>query len=285
MKKTITLTLFSVFVASLAFVVLNNIPAPNGMASAVESSVREAALPSKEFPEVQITASAAYVYDIKNDRVLYSKDSRSIYPLASLTKVMSVIVASDLTNREMEDEQINALMKKTLVASSNSDAHLLAATALGVSKDSSVQPFIEKMNLRANDMGLTHTFFFNETGLDIGSKNGGYSSAEEFTKIFLLAIEKYYSKLELTRDSKIVLDDGVIYNTNYYIPEIPNLIASKTGYTELAGGNLAIAFDVGIGHPVVAVVLHSTSVGRFEDMQKIVKATFLYYSSLDSQNN
>ena len=44
----------------------------------------------------------------------------------------------------------------------------------------------------------------------------------------------------------------------------------KTGLTDLAGGNLAVVFDVGLAHPVVAVVLGSTEYGRFEDMQKLV---------------
>jgi D-alanyl-D-alanine carboxypeptidase len=44
----------------------------------------------------------------------------------------------------------------------------------------------------------------------------------------------------------------------------------KTGFTDLAGGNLAIVFDVGLAHPVVAVVLGSSEEGRFSDMQKLV---------------
>ena len=47
----------------------------------------------------------------------------------------------------------------------------------------------------------------------------------------------------------------------------------KTGYTDLAGGNLAVVFDVGPVHPVIAVVLHSTQLGRFDDMKKLVAAT------------
>ena len=46
----------------------------------------------------------------------------------------------------------------------------------------------------------------------------------------------------------------------------------KTGLTDLAGGNLAVVFDVGLAHPVVAVVLGSTESGRFVDMQKLVDA-------------
>ena len=47
----------------------------------------------------------------------------------------------------------------------------------------------------------------------------------------------------------------------------------KTGYTDLAGGNLAVVFDVAPSHPVVAIVMHSTEDGRFADMKAIVADT------------
>ena len=47
----------------------------------------------------------------------------------------------------------------------------------------------------------------------------------------------------------------------------------KTGYTDLAGGNLAIVFEVGPARPVAIVVLHSSLQGRFDDVRKLVAAT------------
>ena len=63
-------------------------------------------------------------------------------------------------------------------------------------------------------------------------------------------------------------------NTNDALGSISGLIMGKTGLADLAGGNLAIVFDVGPAHPFVAVVLGSTQDGRFEDMKKIVSATY-----------
>ena len=62
------------------------------------------------------------------------------------------------------------------------------------------------------------------------------------------------------------------FNTNEALGAIPGLIMGKTGYTDLAGGNLAVVFDVGLSHPVIAVVLGSTIDGRFTDMKQIVPA-------------
>ena len=54
------------------------------------------------------------------------------------------------------------------------------------------------------------------------------------------------------------------------------LIASKTGYTDLAGGNLVIAFDAGFNHPIIVSVLGSTIDGRFTDAEALVWAALAY---------
>ena len=61
-------------------------------------------------------------------------------------------------------------------------------------------------------------------------------------------------------------------NTNEAVQNIPNMLGSKTGYTDLAGGNLTIAFDAGLDRPIIVTVLGSTRHDRFEDVLKLVKA-------------
>ncbi|MEK7136063.1 MAG: hypothetical protein AAB821_00505, partial [Patescibacteria group bacterium] len=68
-------------------------------------------------------------------------------------------------------------------------------------------------------------------------------------------------------------------NTNDIVGKIPGLIASKTGYTLSAGGNLAVAFDAGLAQPIVIVVLGSTKDGRFTDVLALVRGTIDYFSS------
>ena len=85
-----------------------------------------------------------------------------------------------------------------------------------------------------------------------------------------------------TRDRQIVIrsDSGRKisgFNTNRALGSIPQLIGAKTGYTDLAGGNLAFIFDAGFGRPVLAVMLGSTEEGRFEDAKKITDAILKYY--------
>jgi hypothetical protein len=44
----------------------------------------------------------------------------------------------------------------------------------------------------------------------------------------------------------------------------------------MAGGNLTVAFDAGLAHPVIVTVLGSTQEGRFEDVKNLVDATLDY---------
>ena len=144
------------------------------------------------------------------------------------------------------------------------------------------------MNDKAKELGLTTMEFFNESGLDVApqsnlsvktlTKAGGYGSARDIAFLLISLREKYPSSLDITthKDAQVVSQDNITHhliNTNEAIGNFPGLLASKTGYTDLAGGNLAIMFDIGIGHPIVAVVLGSTHKGRFNDMKILVQAT------------
>jgi D-alanyl-D-alanine carboxypeptidase len=73
--------------------------------------------------------------------------------------------------------------------------------------------------------------------------------------------------------TRVYSQDGIYHdavNTNYYIDEIPGIIGSKTGYTDLAGGNLVVAFDAGLNRPIIISVLGSTRQERFTDVMKLV---------------
>ncbi|MFI5205966.1 MAG: hypothetical protein ACHQVK_03420 [Candidatus Paceibacterales bacterium] len=140
--------------------------------------------------------------------------------------------------------------------------------------------FIKQMNAEAQRIGLKETYFINESGLDEGSVSGGYGSAIDVSKMmqYILA-----NKPEIVEDTKYPSVDikslnatHTAKNTNTDIGAIPGLLASKTGYTTLAGGNLVVAFDASIGRPIIVVVLGSTESGRFEDVSNLVKASLAY---------
>jgi D-alanyl-D-alanine carboxypeptidase len=73
-----------------------------------------------------------------------------------------------------------------------------------------------------------------------------------------------------------------VKNTAPIVSTIPGLLLSKTGYTELADGNLVLVFDVGIRHPIAVVVLGSTLQARFTDSASLVAATFAHFANVAS---
>lgn len=246
------------------------------------------------FDEVSIKAQAAYVYDLRSGQALFEKNADRRLPLASLTKVMSALVAEKASAKDEEiviDRRalalegdsglkpgqkwsLKTLLDYSLVSSSNDG---MAAIALAVEKTD--KGFVGEMNRTADELGMKNTYYFNETGLDqSATTSGAYGTARDIATLFSYIIQKYPVLLDATTKKEIAgrTLDGEAYlakNTDGIVTEIPGIIASKTGYTALAGGNLAIAFDPEVGRPIIIVVLGSTEEGRFQDVQRLMAAT------------
>ena len=268
--------------------------------------------PIRTFPHVELTAKSAYVLDLRTGETLFSKNATAQLPLASLTKLMTVLVAADLfkdtdaltiSAKDLEGEGTAGLVPDeswlsrdlftfTLTQSSNGAARAIASAAESISSTSvpdyslASREFIARMNARARDIGLTQTYFINETGLDeTALTGGGYGSARDAAVLMGEMVKLYPEFLEGTRREAIVLStldnqSHVAINTNQEIGSIPGLIGSKTGYTDLAGGNLVVAFDRGVGRPIIVAVLGSTRESRFKDVQTLVDATFSYLRTI-----
>lgn len=256
------------------------------------------------FAGINLQARSAYVADLRDQRVLFERNADAQLPLASLTKVALVIVASEslspdsVVNIPMhttpdgaparlgagESWSVKDLINFTLITSSNEGADVLAKLA-----DESIaarypaaphgSAALWRMNELAKELGLVHTYFINVTGLDESSTQAGsYGSARDYAKLIAYAAE---NELPLfagtTRNDMLLIDENGnttdAVNTNEALGEIPGLIMGKTGFTDLAGGNLAVVFDIGLAHPVVAVVLGSTREGRFSDMRTLVSSS------------
>lgn len=240
-----------------------------------------------------LQARSAIVYDAKEGKVLFEKNADDSWPLASLTKLMSTeailsIKAPDadvsITPDDLKPEgdsglvvgdvwSLKNLLTFGLIVSSN-DAMAAAAASAGTTS------IIQKMNETASTLGLMHTSFSNPTGLDIdveAQEAGAYGSARDVGLLAADFLKKYPAFFNATVSPKteIVVGGKTVEAVPTALPilDIPGLLGAKTGYTDLAGGNLVAAFDLEIGHPVVAVVLGSTYEGRFADIRTLIEAT------------
>jgi D-alanyl-D-alanine carboxypeptidase len=238
---------------------------------------------------VLLTAKSAILFDPTNGHVLYQKDAQTARPLASLTKLVTAqtILSTQATNQLItitpsdiasdgywgfkvgDVIKLSDLLRFALVASSN-DAMTAAATSLG-------SDYLSQINTTAGTLGLSHTYFLNTTGLDLNTDtSGAYGTAGDVALLASSFLKKYPQYFELTSQPKVSIADGnrTLSATATEVPlqDIPGFIGAKTGYTDLAGGNLVAAFDIDIGHPLIAVVLGSTEQGRFTDIRMLINA-------------
>ncbi|KKU60021.1 MAG: Serine-type D-Ala-D-Ala carboxypeptidase [Parcubacteria group bacterium GW2011_GWA2_47_12] len=277
--------------------------------ASVSAAVNQAASP---FAKVELGARAAFVFDISTGKTLFDKNASAQLPLASLTKLMTSVMAlalvpnyalvtvtpeslkteGDSGLRSNEQWSIKDLLSFSLTASSNDGVSAAAAIAgsfvsNGETDEENKAEFIEAMNAEAQRAGLSATYFLNETGLDENAEiSGGYGSARDAARLIAYAYRAHPELFGATTQSESVFteENGNRHeadNTNKIVAEIPMLRASKTGFTDLAGGNLAVVFDAGIGKPIAVSVLGSTKDGRFEDVKNLVDATLQFLQRND----
>lgn len=265
--------------------------------------------PERLYLPTTLVAKAAIVVDTTNDHVLYGVRSSEPQPLASLTKVMTAFAALSILQEsdvvvvpaalpddgadglaEGEKWTVKNLVDFMLVTSSNRAARALhAAGNASVERlhprSTAVQDvrtqsdfFLDYMNATAQRIGMHGATFKNESGLDIADTYAtNFGSAADVATLFTYVLHTFPTMLEATEDDSVKISSlSAVHTavaTNKALADIPGLVGGKTGFTDAAGGNLAIAFDVEPGHTIVAVVLGSGKDERFSDMRTLVEAT------------
>jgi D-alanyl-D-alanine carboxypeptidase (penicillin-binding protein 5/6) len=189
------------------------------------------------------------------------------------------------------------LLDFSLLTSSNDGIHAVALALAALDKSDAteteiIQNFVTAMNAKASALGLKNTYFLNETGLDESNVKGGppdrtvvragaYGSARDISTLFGTILKTKPELLEATREPAAVFVSlnnlsHAGKNTNVLVSDVPGILGSKTGFTDIAGGNVVFAFDPELGRPIIIAVLGSSAAGRFEDAKKLVDATMQY---------
>ena len=260
--------------------------------------------PPDAFTHVSIEAKAAIVYDLVTGETLYAKNADAQLPLASLTKLLTVYAAfSELSpntpitippevTRLDAPHAFNAgqifslsdLARLTLTASLNDGAAAIAiATA---ARENHTQS--EMLASAATALNLSQTYAVNGNGLDASTAvSGGYGSARDLARLAgaLVAIAPTVTDATTQSFAKAVSEGGTSFkvkNTDPIIANLPRLLLSKTGYTDLAGGNLALVFDAAMQHPIAIIVLGSSQKERFTDGASLVAATLAHFAGVSS---
>lgn len=218
-----------------------------------------------------IKASALYLVDLKSRRVLLEKNATRRLPPASLTKVMTALVAMEAASQEQvvrvdrralvhrsslklhagEQFLLRDLLTAMLVTSAN-DACEAIAWHIGGDADR----FVTMMNERARTLGLKDTHFANACGFDAP---GHYSTAADLATLTEQALRApAISMMVRTVTRDIVSVDGArqvsLHSTNELLLD-PDVTGVKTGYTSKAGRCL-IASMFKDGHQLLLVGLN-----------------------------
>jgi D-alanyl-D-alanine carboxypeptidase len=278
-----------------------------------EEEVQTTIAPASDFfSPLNLHAKAVAVYDLRFNRMLFNKNDEVQLPLASLTKLMTAIVSEEILSEHTsvsingyaagtgdstglqtgEIFSLRDLLDITLIASSNRGARALASAAgasilkaTPTAGTSETSAFINRMNARAEELNLTQTYFVEPSGLDPAKEvAGGSGSARDMAHLMAYLVTSRPELIEVTtyQTLDVVSESTILHrvqNTNQYLNDIPALIASKTGLTDLAGGNLLVAFDAGMERPIIIVVLSSTEEGRFSDVSALAQAALACISA------
>lgn len=287
----------SVLLAFFLFTPFGARPAPS--ATAVATSTAPDA-----FAHVPLEAKAAVVYDLVTKQVLYAKNADAQLPLASLTKLLTVYAAlselspdtpitipADATRldaprafNEGQTFSLSDLARLTLTASLNDGAAAISEAA--AARENQTQN--EALASAAAALNLSQTYAVNGSGLDVsGTVSGGYGSARDLAVLAgaLVARAPAIAAATTQSSAEAVSAGGTAFkvkNTDPMVGTLPRLLLSKTGFTDLAGGNLALVFDAGIGHPIAVVVLGSSQKARFTDGTALVAATLAHFAGIAS---
>jgi len=228
---------------------------------------------SQEVPAwPSINASALYLVEMKSGRVLLEKDASRRLPPASLTKVMTALVALESASPQQvvqvdrraivsrppslqlhagEQFLLRDLLAAMLVTSAN-DACQAVALHIGGEADR----FVSMMNERARTLGLGGTHFTNACGFDAPKH---YSTAADLARLTEQALHApAFAMMVRTVAREITSVDGTrhvpLYSTNALLLD-PDVMGVKTGYTSKAGRCL-IASMFKDGHHLLLVGLN-----------------------------
>ncbi len=259
---------------------------------------------SDAFAQIPLEAKAAIVYDLALGETLYEKNADAQLPLASLTKLLTVYAAVSTFSPEtpiaISADAVHAdaprafsagqifslydLSRLTLVASLNDGATAIADATAHVKNSSNH----EALAGAAAALNLSQTYAVNGNGLDVSDHiSGGYGSARDLARLAgaLVNIAPDISTATTKKYAEAKSANGTSFkvtNTDPMVDTIPRLLLSKTGYTDLAGGNLALVIDAGIRHPIAIVVLGSSVKDRFIDGTALVAATLAHFADVPS---
>ena len=237
-------------------------------------------------PPRRIRSAAAMIYNPATDEVLWASNPLEPRPIASITKVMTALVLLDYERglaldvvvsgrdvrrastthvRRRERVTLDDLLHLALVASDNA-----AARAIARASPWGTRGFVDRMNRKAEELGLESTRFVDPSGLDERNVSSPYDVARLIATAMaepalarILAKPSYRFRTSRRRVA--------VRNTNRLVRDGAVVRGGKTGYISEAGYCLATIAESPSGVPLAVVVLGARSnTERFAEVRRLV---------------
>ncbi|NLC46030.1 MAG: LysM peptidoglycan-binding domain-containing protein [Firmicutes bacterium] len=272
-------------------------PSPNQPEEPQQEAGVDLSVPIVDFA-IPLDATSAVLMDADSGQVLFAKDAHRQVAPASLTKMLTALVAVKGWDLDLpikvspsaartggtrvglaagSEIQLESLVWGLLLRSGNDAARAIAQGLAG-----SEEAFVEQMNRAARRLGANSSNFVNPHGL---SAPGHLSTAYDLALIAKALLEEETLARIVRSEEEVVRWGGgkrEIKNINRFVREYPGAIGIKTGYTDEAGFCLASAAEQD-GRRLIAIVLGcSSSNARYHDSMRLLNQGFANYEYLST---
>ena len=222
-------------------------------------------VPSSAAEEPKLYAKAAVLMDADTGRVLYGRAPDEALPMASTTKIMTLILALEYGNPDdvvtvssyaakMPEVRLglhagDRYVLQDLLYSMMLESHNDSACAVAEQVGGSVEAFAQMMNRKAAEIGLHDTYFITPNGLDSEDENGIHSTTardlatimayciknQDFLNITQSKNHTFTSSLKTSDNNLKTYNSYSVSNSNAFLDMYDNVISGKTGFTGDAG--------------------------------------------------
>ena len=247
------------------------------------------------------TARSSIVMDLDSGRVLYENNADERRLIASITKIMTCIVALENGNLEKQIKVSDEVLKMYgtsiylevgekmklidllygLMLRSGNDASVVIAKNVAGSEEK----FVKMMNDKAKEIGMTNTTFSNPHGLDEETKN--YSTARDMAKLSRYAYKnKTYRKIIGTEEYRVQTDSKsyLWYNRMKLLGNYKYCTGGKNGYTPSAGKTLVTTHKKNDLNITVVSLDDGDEYNNHEDLAEDTFDSYTNYNIVDKNN-
>ncbi len=216
--------------------------------------------------------------------IIYEENGNYIHPLASITKLMSAVITFEAVEKgqvSLEDMipiskdaalrggsrielywgsrvKLRDLLEASLIHSANNATYAIAEYICG-----DYERFVDKMNEKADELGMVNTKFYTPAGLptSMTGKNMDKGTARDIVRLSLYALKNKELKKIVAKKRTVInnsKENLIIYNRNKFLKKIEGVNGLKTGHHEEAGYNISVSFNYN-NNDYVAIIFGSPS--------------------------